>query len=417
VRLRFDAASASVWLSALVVFSSPFLGGRPDLWRGALLGGLLFLALAASPVFEASGAKILPFSLGVLLALSALWSDRWADSLAFGLAYLGILSLPLLPLEEGPLVFALLLSALLSSLWGVVDFSLAGSPTWRVFGPFVNPNMFACFLIPAVVLGGHVAIFGGRSLRLLGAVAALLSLASLGLTGSRGGALGLFVALACYGASLRRRALPVVAVVSLLALLAFLSPLRYRLVGAQIPHSHLFRLAVWGSTIDALSSRPWGWGFTAFEEVYPSFARAGFTRMAHSVYLQLAMEVGPLGGALLLALLALGGRGLARGRREGAAALLGQGVHFLVESALYIPAVAVEFSLLYAISAGRGRARPLPSALRVCFGAAAAFLLLVASSGMLVEAGRRAASGGDLLSAREKTEAAASLFPLSAEAW
>jgi len=101
-----------------------------------------------------------------------------------------------------------------------------------------------------------------------------------------------------------------------------------------------------------------GSGPGTFEYSYPAYARAGFTRMAHQSFLQIAAEAGV--AALLAALLA----GIAavwlcvklaqsRADRTGAIAAAAAGwlvalaVHNLADYSLYVPAVAVSaFALL-----------------------------------------------------------------------
>ncbi|HIE09917.1 MAG TPA: hypothetical protein EYP65_08735, partial [Armatimonadetes bacterium] len=142
--MRWRPEAVAAGLVGLAIVVGPFVGGLPQAWRGALLGGLLLLAFTISPKLRISRETALPLALGATFVLSALWSARWAESLTLGLAYLGLLLLPAgVWREDLPFVLLFMLSALVVALLGVREFILMGSPTWRVFGPFVNPNMLA----------------------------------------------------------------------------------------------------------------------------------------------------------------------------------------------------------------------------------------------------------------------------------
>jgi putative inorganic carbon (HCO3(-)) transporter len=182
----------------------------------------------------------------------------------------------------------------------------AGDATWRIFGTFYNPNMLAGFLAMVLPVAASLYLMvRRREERLLAAFSGVVLLGPLVLTGSRGGWLALlagafiYVLLAPWGRGEGRgrlRWMGGIAVLLVVIAAAWLAPpVRGRLLssfGAQ-SSSGMFRYLTWQGTLHMIAAHPWlgvGWG--GFQSAFPQYQVAGFTRMAHQNYLQLAAEGG-----------------------------------------------------------------------------------------------------------------------------
>lgn len=216
-----------------------------------------------------------------------------------------------------------------------------GDTQWRVFGPMFNPNVAAGYLLltifPALAL-----LFGGpqsveakplapqpapatkkkqapkrplpspqpveqepppRYREIAAIFAVLLMLVTLLLTGSKA-ALGAFLigcvafGLLAFGPDRKGRLarLVILGLVVVMLVMAFaLPPIRTRIVNAfgWQSHSAVFRAYTWQSTVHMIAARPLlGFGAGAYENAFPRYAIAGFTRQAHQAFLQIAAESG-----------------------------------------------------------------------------------------------------------------------------
>jgi O-antigen ligase/tetratricopeptide (TPR) repeat protein len=284
----------------------------------------------------------------------------------------------------GRLLGAILAGAFLAAGLGLREYLLhlrqEGNDGWRTFGQFTNPNFYAGYLVPCLLIAAGAASRPNenfkRSTWLL--VLALLGGAfggALAATGSRGGMLSLAIGTVGYlAAVLIRRELrsthwPVVAGLGASALmvgLIFSAPLRAREAGAAGPPlpsevcpantanaaglSSRFRILTWQGVLKMGLKRPvLGWGAGTFDTTYAANATAGFTRHAHQNYLQLLAEMGVFGLLLWVGLLLAGFAGtwlLPRGEpwswAVGAAgALLASSAHGLFDSLLFVPAIHI----------------------------------------------------------------------------
>lgn len=236
-------------------------------------------------------------------------------------------------------VWALLLSALLVSAFGVRNYAInagGGASFWkslvapgahdRLFGPFVNPSFFAGYLVIALPITLGVYLVTRRAaLVLLAGVGFVVDVLALMLTGAKFGivaavaGLGLFFLLSIATRSLRRSRfarLLVMCVIILPLLMVFSAPVRSRIAaaesgGSQV-HSTVFRVYTWEATFNMIKDHPWlGVGPGVYAITYPRYTIAGPTRLAHSSYLQTAAESGvPALVAFLLLLMAMARRSL-----------------------------------------------------------------------------------------------------------
>ena len=250
----------------------------------------------------------------------------------------------------------------------------AGGEVWRAFALFFNPNLLAGFLAVVIPLAVAGIATQNRLARIAFAYAALLMLVALVLTGSRGGWLafltGALILFAVAGVAVGRARLGLIgalgAVLAATALAIALPPLRARLATAFSGQEHLFRALTWKATLRIAAAYPvLGSGPGTFEFVFPKYAIAGFTRMAHQNYLQVLAENGPAGLAAFLWLMALGvvmsARAVRRGespdRLAAAACLAGIGAslaHGFIDYTWFVGGIATTIWLLAGIGAGLG---------------------------------------------------------------
>ncbi|MCC5638600.1 IctB family putative bicarbonate transporter [Nostoc sp. CHAB 5844] len=198
------------------------------------------------------------------------------------------------------------------------------SKTTRVYSYLGNPNLLAGYLMPAVVLS-LVAIFAWQSWvkKALALTMVIVNTACLILTFSRGGWIGLVVAILTAIALLvywwspqlpafwRTWSLPIIlgGLLGLLALaVIFVEPLRLRVFSIFADRSkdssNNFRRNVWEAVFEMIRDRPIigiGPGHNAFNKVYPLYQRPRYSALsAYSILLEVAVETGFVGLACFL---------------------------------------------------------------------------------------------------------------------
>jgi O-antigen ligase len=308
-----------------------------------------------------------------------------------------------------------LLAALLGSLallggYGVKD-GLTNVEGWRIFGPFNTPNLYASYLITLLPLALFVSLrptggpenAGSRRLRMavagLGMLALWLGGTALLMTGSKGAALALAVAVLAAVVVTRgwrgvsRKSLAVVAALLAVSLLVGGKVLAGRVGAAATAeaHSGTFRRLTWQATGRMAAANPiLGVGVGAFGASFGRYAIAGWTAAAHNAYLQTAAETGVPGAALFIAALAVAAWSLRKQAGEGdvstglfpraaLAGLLAAAAHNLVDYgwAIWAPGVA----LWALIGLGLSAARPVrwPKTAAFAFGLAVAAVFVTAA--------------------------------------
>ncbi|TAF03742.1 MAG: putative bicarbonate transporter, IctB family [Nostocales cyanobacterium] len=205
--------------------------------------------------------------------------------------------------------------------WVDPESSLA--KTTRVYSYLGNPNLLAGYLLPAVVLS-LVAIFAwhGWIQKALAVTMLVVNSAALVLTFSRGGWIGLVVALLAVMALLvywwsadlpafwRTWSLPIILgglIGILLLAVIFVEPVRLRVVSIfadRQDSSNNFRRNVWDAVFEMIRDRPIigiGPGHNSFNKVYPLYQRPRYTALsAYSIFLEIAVETGSMGLACFL---------------------------------------------------------------------------------------------------------------------
>jgi O-antigen ligase len=264
-----------------------------------------------------------------------------------------------------------------------------GANSDRVTSTFINYNSYATYaglglvcatgLLVALLFdaaGSHLsskerlravleAIAGWGSLL---PVAWVVIATALLLTGSRGGlastALGLVALLAAFGATPAARFRQVAALASVVAIagvaLFVYSGDRTAQRMAEFELEDEWRFNIYELTVEAIGDAPWlGTGYGTFEDtfrIYRDERIHGTIAMAHSTYLENALELGlPAAGLLFLTIAALFGRcliGVRVRRRNAIYPCIGVGAtvliaaHSTVDFSLQIPAVAATYALL-----------------------------------------------------------------------
>ena len=262
------------------------------------------------------------------------------------------------------------------------------------FGPYVNHNHYAGLmemLIPLAVAGALPGIRKDASAVLLGFVA-LIPIASLLLSGSRGGVVSLTIEvlvaaslIVLYAPRRSRKAASAVGALAVLAaalLFFWMAPhqITERLsMIADAVHSPEVamadRLAAARDSLRIFRDRPWvGSGLGSFETVFPkyqSFPSDSTWDHAHNDYAEALAETGAIGGALILFALGLffwlAFRNLrerlrySAGRVRFGAALgcCGLLAHGFVDFNLHIPANGAWFAACAALATLRTPARPV----------------------------------------------------------
>lgn len=209
--------------------------------------------------------------------------------------------------------------------WVDPESSLA--KTTRVYSYLGNPNLLAGYLLPAVVLS-LVAVFvwQGWIRKALALTMFVVNTASLVLTFSRGGWIGLMVALLAvilllvYWWSVeitpqinnfwRTWLLPIVvsALIGLLVLaVIFVEPVRLRVLSIfadRQDSSNNFRRNVWDAVFEMIRDRPIigiGPGHNSFNKIYPLYQRPRYSALsAYSIFLETAVETGFIGLACFI---------------------------------------------------------------------------------------------------------------------
>ena len=322
------AAAGLLWLLWALITPAEEIGAISRWVMLYLAIALVSTGFSPVPIAATKGLLKLTSYLGVfalirtLLERQIIWWDRLLAALLGG----GLLS-SVLALRQ--------LYASTEELAGWADPNSVSAGTIRVYGPLGNPNLLAGYLLPLVPLACIAALrWRQLSHRLFAAATALLAGAATLFTYSRGGWLGLLVALALAGLLLMlrgtahwpplwRRLLPLGALVVggiVLALaITQLEPIRTRamsLLAGRGDSSNNFRINVWLAALDMVQDRPWlgiGPGNTAFNSIYPLYQQPKFDALsAYSVPLEILVETGVPG---LLACLGLLLNSLQRGLR------------------------------------------------------------------------------------------------------
>jgi O-antigen ligase len=252
---------------------------------------------------------------------------------------------------------------------------------WGVFGPYVNHNHFAGYLVMAAPLAMGLALEALIRLRrvwlrrgwlALGEAegnafvrrAALVMVLVAGLVASQSrGGVGAFALAALLMALASRRRVPTALAVALLAGLGLVwIGLGGMMAGFEARGLRGSRLDLWIDMLPMVKRFPvFGVGLNAFSSAYPWYQtiwRSAWIGEAHNEYLQALLDLGAVGAALLAGLLLPVLRAALRGARRGGlrlgllGALAGLALHNIVDFNWQIPANAATWVALAALALG-----------------------------------------------------------------
>jgi O-antigen ligase len=306
-------------------------------WCGVVLtrrGALPLLARDQPVFFWTIVAFILFGAISVLWApaSSATWS---ALGRLFLVAALTVVTYTAASMRSGfrVIVYGYLLASVATSIYSIASGTYLAKG--RLAGLF-DPNFFAAELIPTILIAFFMLTSGSRRVRWFAAIVAAIDLVAFALTQSRGGIIGLGVALfaaVVLAGRARPRVLALVLVVVAVGLGYYLT---YRPAhvfqggtgGGGLASASSGRTDEWHVALRIVAGHPIGGvGFGNYQVVEPSYATqtlnltfvhyiVTFRQLAHNMYLQAAAELGLVGLALFLAILVLPLRQAARALKK-----------------------------------------------------------------------------------------------------
>lgn len=213
------------------------------------------------------------------------------------------------------LIVVLIISATIVGLYGVyqykagvelkeswVDKELNPDIQTRVISTFDNPNVLAEYLILTIPIT-FALLWNANSIfkKLLFLLSAAIQGLCILLTFSRGGWLGIFLAMLIFAIFVDRRLflLYIAGGVGLIALSPKAIMTRISTIGNMEDSSISYRFPLWKATIDMIKDY-WingvGLGLNAFKAVYPRYMRQGIVAVhSHNIFLQMFVESGIFG--------------------------------------------------------------------------------------------------------------------------
>lgn len=245
-----------------------------------------------------------------------------------------------------------------------VDLHLFSDIGGRVTSFFNNPNVLAIYLLFALPLSLGGAADGKEKhvAHMLYGVSTVTAGICIVLTWTRGAWLGVLLQVLLFLRFFDRRTRKCLLWLPFAGLLA--APLlprivvkRFLSIGRLEDSSILYRLYTWRGVLRMIAANPFGVGVgeAAFRKGYAAYAVMGTETVmhAHSVFLQIASELGLLGGALFLTLSACA---LLRAARKSVCAVLplcGLLVMGLFDHLWYAPSMLIPFVTAVAIGADK----------------------------------------------------------------
>jgi O-antigen ligase len=325
-RLSPYLAGPCLVIGALTVFAPLIDGGTTQLPMMVMrlvllcaLGGWLVSGLRTSTLSIPRTSLWWPVAaFSGLMSLSLLWSAyvslsiQWVITIMLYVVFFGlVLHAADSTKRVRGLAVLLLVMGLFEGGLGIVQYLCLGEP--RARGTFFNPNYFATYETACAVLA--LALLpaetdGRRNETLLLALAAAISCVAIVLAQSRGGTVAFLLATAFVGLFRFGKKALVFLLILILCGIMFPNPVKQRITAVETQNPYAYtRFEIWENSLHRIAEHPMGLGlgmykYGSFQSRFPideAIVRYGKrAETAHNEYLQLAVELGLPGLALLL---------------------------------------------------------------------------------------------------------------------
>lgn len=319
------------------IFVAPFLGffDNPTMILGTMVGvtAISYFAkfIVGKRAFTVRMIDLLVMLFMLLMLLGGVITMGGAESLRSALMYVllmmgYLLVVNLINTEEWieKCTAAIAIPSALMAAYGVVGYTMTNMPSkWldasmfgeiaaRTVSTFENPNMLATYLVITMpfiwryLKKDDVSVKG----KIIAAIGSLISAACMILTWSRGGWIGIIVAIIVFCLVNYRHSLKYLLVAGVLSpIWISLIPAnivsRFSSIGNLADTSTYYRLYTWKGSLNMLSEYFMGGigvGESAFSQIYPLYAYVGIetTMHSHNLFLQIAVELGIIGLLMFL---------------------------------------------------------------------------------------------------------------------
>lgn len=213
------------------------------------------------------------------------------------------------------LILAIIIASLLVAAYGLYQYKVGAAvkESWvdrqlnpdlrtRVYSTLENPNILAEYLIMAIPLTFALFWTSKKKInKLFFLIAVGVQSLCILLTFSRGGWIGLAIAMIIYAIFIDRRLILLYLLAGIALLVASPEVIMTRIatIGNTQDTSTAYRFPLWMSAFDIIKDF-WitgvGLGYLAFKAVYPQYMRLGITAVhTHNMYLQIFVETGIFG--------------------------------------------------------------------------------------------------------------------------
>lgn len=244
---------------------------------------------------------------------------------------------------------------------GWVDMSQNSQINIRVFSTFENPNLLAEYLLVTIPISIAFIFYCKNIWKKLFFIASTgIMLLTIGLTYSRGGWLGLAIAITTFFLLISIKTLLLLIPFGMIGILYLPGSILQRLstIGTLQDSSNLYRFNLWNTSVNILKDF-WisgiGTGYLPFMKIFPLYMSSMAPYHTHNTFLQIAIETGLIGLivfiGLILALIKTSITIVLQSKSKFikifsaayVSALLGLSMHGLVEHILYNPKIIMTF--------------------------------------------------------------------------
>lgn len=340
VAIVLTAAIFGAWVPSDPVPVTDVLSSMYGEFQGAAMGhALIGLLIFSGLLAVALKKRVIPTPhLKILLPLAIV---EFAVAVSFGvsqyrhlslmtmiewLAYGAAFVLTVASVGRGSGVRLVLIAFTLAGAWlallGIREYGDQPDATWRIFAHTMGPNVLAAFLVVTLFPACALVATEDRVGKLLGGIGGSAIVASLMLTGSKGGLLAAIIGAIAMVLTAGKHAKQIVVGLAICATVGFTlsyaithrptkqsvggSPLaRVSGAGATSEQSSGFRKNLWVGSAKLIAANPVGYGIGTYRFQSARPGTTTQTQLAHNSFLQLGVETGVLGLTGFLVFLAL----------------------------------------------------------------------------------------------------------------